>query len=306
MTTLAGQGLVQASTDSFGSFRANNVEAALFAETEGRALKVVIDISTMFLVVTPVLLSSNDQPTRDKSLTEILLRSSPDNFLVFCPAYFDNVREGILNLNVPTLSDFMNKFAEFLMEYEYGRSERTILVLIHILRSSSAIWLQETIQGTETGGKVHQLMQHLCKNYKLGNLYSWRARNALLQFFHDHISQDPMQDSWLVEVASSTVPHFDDSAAVDVSMASSSGTVMIPDPDALDLIPYGGADEDIRVRSFAAVATARLFSVPQCFWVLLPGAPPHMLGIKAYEAAKNHLTTNLKRYVLCIEVTIVI
>jgi ataxia telangiectasia mutated family protein len=232
-------------SESFAPIR--NAQATADSQKFGdaSAARCVAEVCISSLAVIPVLESSSGEPTRDKELTELVLKCSDERFFLAARVFFTHVRQRILSLSPNGLQNFLDKFSSLVTSnYTYGRREEVLLLLIHFLRSTLRVWLQDNIYHTETGKNVSDLLHWLSHLIKNKTARSWRVRDAITVFFDDYLSQDPTQKFWRSGDDSSEGPDFEPS---DILPAT--------------LIPHIAADDDIRVRFRAAVANARLFLI---------------------------------------------
>jgi serine-protein kinase ATM len=231
--------------DGFGPIRTTRT---IGASTETRQAddigtnRCIAEICMSFLTVVPILQSSSGEPTRDAELTDFVLGCVDEKFFLLAPIFLDNVRQRTLNLNVNTLDNFLDKLAPLLGTYIYSRSERLQLLVTQFLHSTLPIWLQKSVATTDVGHHIRQLTAWLSEIVRNKKIRYWRVRDSIIRFLDDYLALDPRQEIWTL---------FDDDDGV--------GTSEFQQPVAI--LPFLGADEDIRVRFRAGVANARLFSL---------------------------------------------
>ena len=224
----------------------------------------LLQICISFLTCGPFLQSASGEPTRDKELTEIVLRcaeNQPAIFGLVCPIFLNQIRHGILNLHLKQLDSFLTQMSELLKQYQFARSERIHQLLIDLLDSTLSIWATPQAQSNDVGEMVGEFCAWLAKALRKHKISTWTLRDALAQFLDRYLSLDPSQTYW------------------------SSTEEDLP----TTLLPMMTADHDIRVRFRVAVLSTRLFDLE-----VHTGQSPTTM----YTVVKNWYTIDLEKYVV--------
>jgi ataxia telangiectasia mutated family protein len=206
------------------------------------ASRFVIGIGMAFLATVPILQSSSGEPTRDKDMTELVLSSSGDAFLLLGPIYFEKVRQGILSISLNVLDNFLDKFGSMLTQYGYSRSEKLQLLTTQFLDSTLKYWLKDAVSNSEVGERIRALCRWLSQALRGQKIRSWRSRDCVVRFLTRYIAEDAAQAVWSIPPA--------DEKDLDEE----------PETLPVAMLPRLGADEDIRIRFRVAGANASLFS----------------------------------------------
>ena len=217
-----------------------------------------------FLTCGPFLQSASGEPTRDKELTEIVLRcaeNQPARFGLVCPILLNQIRHGILNLPLKHLDSFLNQMSDLLKQYQFARSERIHQLLIDLLDSTLSTWLTPQAQSSDVGEMVGQLCAWLAKALRKQKISTWTLRDALAQFLDRYLSLDPSQTYW---------------APTEEDLPTA-------------LLPMMTADHDIRVRFRVAVLNTRLFDLE-----VHTGQSPTTM----YTVLQKWYTVDLEKYVI--------
>jgi serine-protein kinase ATM len=232
--------------DGFGPIRTTRMAGAS-AETQHAddtsANRCTAEICISFLTLVPILQSSSGEPTRDKELTDLVLDCADTTFFLLCPIFLDKVHQRVLNLNTDNLENLLYKLEPLLRPYPYSQSEGMQLLVTQFLHSTLPIWLQKSVATTDLGRHIRQLAGWLCEILKNKKIRYWRVRDSVIHFLDGYLTLDPFQ-----EICS--MP--DDDEGI---------TTIKYDQLPAALLPFLVADEDIRVRVRAGVASARLFSL---------------------------------------------
>jgi ataxia telangiectasia mutated family protein len=217
-------------TPAHGSFR------TIQTLEDGQPAQQLLQICISFITCGPFLQSASGEPTRDKELTEIVLRcakNQPARFGLVCPIFLNQIRHGTLSLHLKHLDSFLNQMSDLLKQYQFARSERIHQLLIDLLDSTLSIWLSPQAQSNDVGEMVGDLCAWLAKALRKQKISTWTLRDALAQFLDRYLSLDPSQTYW------------------------SSTEEDLP----TTLLPMMTADHDIRVRFRVAVLNTRLFDL---------------------------------------------
>jgi serine-protein kinase ATM len=234
------------------------------------ANQCIADSCMTFLAIVPILQSSSGEPTRDKDLTELVLNSSDDKFLLLGPLYFGKVRQRILNISLNALDGFLDKFDQMLKPYTYSRSEKLQLLTTQFLDSTLHHWKQDAVSRSEVGERIRDLCQWLSDALRRNQIRSWRTRDCVARFMRRYLAEDPEQDIW------STV------------LPDEEGGKVKPEALPAAILPMLGADQDIRVRFRVAFENASLFSVAS-----KTGQDPSQV----YSEIKAWLTDDIDKWV---------
>jgi serine-protein kinase ATM len=220
--------------------------------------QAILEVCMSFLAVGPILRSSEEEPTRDRELTDIVLNCDGDEFLLASKPYLVNVRRRALNINVTTLDNLLVKFASLSTQYIYQLNDELKLMVIRLLDSTAHLWTQPDLDGGDTIDKVRNFFGWLLKLVQVTNdedgkrtrtkIRSWRIRDAFVAFLARYMALDPFERIWTSRLSSDG----DDTDASD-------GLLTLPS----DALPTINQDDDIRVRFRSAHATATLFTLPR-------------------------------------------
>lgn len=259
--------------DGFGPIR---ITQAMGASTETRHTddtctnRRIAEICVSFLTVVPILQSSSGEATRDTELTDFVLGSADEKFFLLAPIFLDKVRQRVLSLNINTLDNFLDKLAPLLESYAYSRSERAQLLVTQFLHSTLPIWLQKSVATTDVGHRIRQLTGWLSGILRSKKIRYWRVRDAIIRFLDEYLTLDPRQEIW-------SLPDDDDDGIDTFEFKQQPAAIL----------PFLGADEDIRVRFRAGVANARLFSIARQIGQDVEGV---------YVDVKERLTREMDKY----------
>ena len=230
--------------------------------------RIVMKVCVAFLTVGPALQSASGEPTRDRSLTELVLNSAklrPSVFFLVCSILFQKTRQGFVNLSVKNIDSLLDELGNLLQMYEYAKSRRAQLLATEFLDSTLDTWASGQIVMGEVLGKVRHFCDWLSGALRKRRIKDWLVRDLLAQFLDRYLAKDPNQSTWA-------------SADSDEEDAENM-------PDAL--LPMMGSDEDIRVRFRVAVINARLFAVAR-----------HVgrSALSLYDSIKQWYTVDLDKY----------
>jgi ataxia telangiectasia mutated family protein len=207
------------------------------------AIQCIADVCMTFLAIVPILQSSSGEPTRDKDLTELILKCSDVKFLLVGPIYFGKVRQRILNMSLNVLDGFLDKFDRMLKPYIYSRSEKLQLLTTQFLDSTLHYWKQDTVSSSEVGERIRDLCHWLSNTLRRNQIRSWRTRDGVARFMKRYLTEDPEQVIW------------------SMVLPDEEGGIVESEALPAAILPMLGADQDIRVRFRVAFDNASLFSV---------------------------------------------
>jgi ataxia telangiectasia mutated family protein len=254
--------------DGFGPIRTTTTrQSSDVSEDNGTSYssRYVLEVCIAFLTVGPTLQSASGEPTRDKSLTDLLLNCAPAVFLSVCPILFQKTREGFVNLSVKNLDGFLDELGGLLQLYEYARSKRAQLLAAQFLDSTLDIWASRQIAMGEVLGKVQHVCDWLSGALKKQKIKDWLVRDFFARFLDRYLAKDPGQSTWSGQDG------------------ENANTEHLPNA----LLPMMNSDEDIRVRFRVAAINARLFAVAR--HVEQPAA-------ELYDSIKQWYTVDLDEY----------
>ncbi|CCL98610.1 uncharacterized protein FIBRA_00612 [Fibroporia radiculosa] len=277
--------------DDFGPVRTSQTLVSSIPTQQGvrgvSLSRLTVDICMTALTVIPILQSTSGEPTRDKDLADMVLSCPDDRFFFMAPAFFDNVREGTLALSASNMHKFLDRFGDLLQRYDFSKSERLQLMVVHFLNSTRNVWLQAAVASGPIGTQIRELWEWFCEMLDKKQVPSWRIRDLLVRFIDDYLAHDPEQNMFMKYDA-----HHDAVAILDDDDSEHWKERHDDDSDIKGLLPSAllpklGADVDIRVRFRAAVANARLLR----FARKLSQNPSTL-----YATIKKHLTVTLENY----------
>lgn len=208
----------------------------------GVASRYAARICTAFLVLVPVRQSASREPTRDKELSDIVLQSDAENFLLLAPPYLEHIRDQFLNMSVASLGELWKTFEDLLKQYTYGRSESLCLTVIQALDATSSIWLHGKEKNHEVADRAYQLCAWLSSMLTKNKMHSWRVRYSFACFMGRYLEQDSREAFWSGSAGDPEEPEEE------------------KEPLPSTMLPSLGADEDIRIRLKAAMINAQSLS----------------------------------------------
>jgi ataxia telangiectasia mutated family protein len=257
---------------------ATQTAGALQASANSPAQSIV-SICITFLATGPSLQSSTEGPTRDRELSDILLNSEGEEFLVAGPAYLSNVRRGSLSISVTVLDNILDKIESLLRQYAYSRNDTLHRIAVSLLDSTMELWLQKDT-AVETLQKVQDILHWLCKALEDHSLRSWHVRDSAVAFLRRYIMLDPQEAIWNA--------NYDDA---NDSQDAEDDEDLPKSPFAL--LPALNSDPDIRVRFRAAKAMAILFQAPN---------RSNDESIIVYDAIRGTLCNDLQKCVKAVSI----
>lgn len=223
--------------------------------------EAILEVCVTFLAVGPILQSSDEEPTRDRELTDIILNCDGDEFLLASKAYLANVRRRALNINLTILENLLDKFASLSTQYIFQLNDELKLMIICLLDSTSHLWIQPDLVDRDSDtpiDKVRNFFEWLLKLVQVTNdekrngartkVRSWKIRDAFVAFLVRYIALDPSEHLLVARQS----PDVDDDS-------DSDSPPTLPS----DVLPTINQDDDIRVRFRSACANAMLFNLPR-------------------------------------------
>ncbi|KAI0078689.1 hypothetical protein K474DRAFT_1706258 [Panus rudis PR-1116 ss-1] len=229
---------------------------------------VIVDLCVTSLAVFPALQSIAGEPTRDKELLELVASTDEESILVIAPSFFENVKQGTLQLKASSLKAVLEQIGDILPQYQYARHPPIQLLAIHVLDCTMQVWCQQNAD-VELVEYVQHILAWLLKvNTKPASRRSWLCRERLVRFIARYVVVDPEQVVWPapelpadwnkeVDIAKKEEENEDESMDVD--------NEDVPDVVAVYPVDWAAAmlkDNDIRVRFRLAVEIPRFFDVP--------------------------------------------
>jgi ataxia telangiectasia mutated family protein len=203
-------------------------------------IQAITSICVSFLAFAPALQSTSGEATRDRELTDLVLRSDGNNFLLLAIPFTQSVRQKTLMLSKNSFNSFLDKFSETLELYDHSHDERVQWLLVDFLRASLPVWLQSATPET-IDSRPLELALWLLDKLEGQNIRSWKVRNAVCGFLVDYLHVEPKQTLW--PPTSSRPSHILHSLEDDV---------------------------DIRVRCKASICNAKLFGLTREVNDMLP------------------------------------
>ena len=262
-----------ADDDGFGAVRtaplaSSSSESQLHSgSSTSRAL---IRITTTFLARGPVLQSTSGAASRERALTDTLLRTGDAEFLLAFPAYIEHVRSRTLALASDALDSLIEKLGGILMQHVYGEHAQALLAAVALFDGTMHLWLAPGFDD-QTLLKVQELLHHLGGQLYDGRWRNWRVRDALGAFFARYIVADPMEEVWYKPADNEDEQMAEDQAPI----------------PPFRLIMRLNADPDIRVRVRASCPSADLLRLETRYGID---------GMTVYEDVKDNLTFHLTKY----------
>ncbi|VDB84870.1 unnamed protein product [Peniophora sp. CBMAI 1063] len=259
--------------DGFGAIRAAPLAAAP-SETQLHSRNALSNalfrILTAFLARGPVLQSTSGAASRERALTDALLRTGDAEFLHAFPSYIAHVRARTLALAPDALDQLIEKFGGILMQHAYSEHAPALCSAIALFDGTMHLWLAPDFD-EKVLLKVQELLYHLGRRLYEDGWHDWRVRDALGAFFARYIIEDPMEDAW-----------YQPEDGEDEEMAEEQA----PMPP-FRLIMRLNADCDIRVRVRVSGPSAELLRLETRYG---------LDEMTVYEDVKDNLTFHLTNY----------
>ena len=184
--------------------------------------------------------SSSGEPTRDRALTDLVLKASPDEFLILGHAYCEQIGRRTLNLSVSTLEGLLDQLNEVCTPYAYQHSEDTLLLVVQLLDKTSHVWMDPSVAVGLAGQTARSYCWRMVHRLNLRSQRSWRVIDAIIRFLDGYLTKDPSQELWTMPVEDCDVP--------DESQLPAAA------------LPTLGNDDDIRIRFRVAATSPRLLT----------------------------------------------
>ncbi|RPD76341.1 hypothetical protein L226DRAFT_505666 [Lentinus tigrinus ALCF2SS1-7] len=260
-------------TDGFGPVRTKH-SAALNsvtrdAEKDAAHNRRIIETCITALAVVPILQSSSGEATRDRALTDLILGSDPDEFLLLAPSYCEQIRHRTLNISPNNLEKLLEKLIDICDPYAYKNRVDTRLLVVRILDATSHVWMHPTNVPSPLGELARGYCQQTVGLLRARSQRCWQVQDAIIRFLDGYLAKDPEQTIWQMPV--------DDAS---------------PNPNLEDLpsevLPALGNDVDIRIRFRMAATSPRLFRVGTA------AGPKSMDTV--YQQIRSVLSVNLEDY----------
>lgn len=235
----------------------------------------IVSIAVEILAIAPLLQSSTDDLTRDKELTELLLGSATDWFLILLAPLLTQVKRRRFYLSSVTLSKILRRLdEEVLRAYEFSHMEAMHLLCVQLLSATMPQWLNSDAGNSDVRTNMLELIFHYSKQLESHHIHSWRVRDALLRFFGSYLSADPTQSFCLEAVLSGEE---NDRPAAE----------LLPD----QRIVKANSDQDMRVRFTAAVCSSILLTNEYLV---------DREHLEVYDAIIDKLCASTDEYVPCV------
>ncbi|KAG8777342.1 Serine/threonine-protein kinase tel1, partial [Ceratobasidium sp. 428] len=244
--TVSGEGKLSASqvdADGFSEIRTASSEPTIRAAdnwTVSRISQALISFATRFLTATPMLQSSNLEPTRDRSLLEFLQSCDGLAFITLAPEVFECIRRRYLHLSTSSLESMLDHLGDLLKSYGHPRCEKIQLILLAFLECVMPLWTKPADIDKDYSVQSRVLLHWFSEMLVTQKVHSWKSRDRLTVLMGSYLAIDPQQSIWSVSSS-------DDSDIVSPEYLP--GTMLV----------NLGSDCDTRVRFRAAEATANVF-----------------------------------------------
>lgn len=229
--------------DGFGPIRTmHSVASSVIRDAEKDAAHNlhVIDTCITALAVVPILQSSSGEATRDRVLTDLILSSDPDEFLLLAPSYCEQLLRRTLNISHSNLEELLEKLADICQPYAFKNRIDTRLLVVRILDATSHIWMHPTQVSTPLGELARGYCQQTVMLLRAKSQNCWLVQDAIIRFLDSYLAKDPEQVVWQTPI---------DEASPNVEDLPS------------EVLPALGSDVDIRIRFRIAATSPRLFRV---------------------------------------------
>ncbi|KAI0046219.1 hypothetical protein FA95DRAFT_1520516 [Auriscalpium vulgare] len=228
--------------DEFAPIRTVNVSSSAEEATSDACVSTstasLVADCISFVALGPVLGTPSGEPTRDEELANII-SAGGSQLLTAGPAFFANVRQGTLSLNLTSLEKIIDVLGDSLMEYSNRKSETWQLLGIQAVDAVLAMWLMPAPdEYDEVRADIGDLCKWLLTLSKAEIAPSWKVRHAVLAFMARYISLDPPEGALLSALPDNKKYHS-----------------LLPSK----FLPTASKDQDIRVRFQVAKANASLF-----------------------------------------------
>ena len=268
---LGGSAQTQTSLDDdFGPVRSAHtaVSSAVFHDPATMFYRrCIIKTCVTALAVVPILQTPSGEPTRSKELTELILDSDPNEFLLLAPPFCDQIRDRTLSVTTPTLQALLEKLNGICRPYAYRHSDETLLLVVQLLSATSSMWLQPSVSSTEVGENARHYCLQMTSRLQAKSQRSWRVQDAIIRFLDTYLAQDPKQEIWQLPVGDEDTG---------------------PLPTAI--LPTLSQSRDIRIRFRISTMVPRLFAVGrQSGCDLLQ---------EVYQEIHTNLSSDLNEYVI--------
>lgn len=259
--------------DGFGAIRAAPL-ASTASESQlhsgGATPHALLRITSAFIARGPVLQSTSGAASRERALTDALLRAGDAEFLLAFPAYIAHVRTRTLALASDALDALIEKLGGILMQQMYGEHAQALCAAVVLFHGTMHLWLAPGFDDS-TLLKIQELLYHLGGKLHDGHWRDWRVRDALGAFFARYIADDPMEEAW-----------YKPADGEDEQMAEEQAPI-----PPFRLIMRLNRDADIRVRVRVSGPSAELLRLDTRYGID---------GMTVYEDVKDNLTINLPKY----------
>ncbi|KAI0717973.1 hypothetical protein C8T65DRAFT_737500 [Cerioporus squamosus] len=230
-------------TDGFGPVRSKHSAASdsvtRDVEKDAAQTRRIINTCITALAVIPILQSSSGEATRDRALTDLILESQPDEFLLLAPSYCEQILCRTLSISNCKLEKLLQTLEDICIHYAYKNRVETKLLVVRILDATSHIWMQPTIPVT-LGDMARDYCQQTVKMLRARSQKNWQVQDTIIRFLDGYLAKDPEQTVWQMPIEDKS-PKFED----------------LPS----EVLPGLGSEIDIRIRFRIAATSPRLFRV---------------------------------------------
>lgn len=153
-------------------------------------IRVCIQTSINLLTIGAMFHQQSAEPTRDKTLVDLMLASSDPQFLLFAPQLLNAVRRRNFALGVGDMDKLLDRIHELLESYAYSKSHVMQLFVVDFLICTTHVWV---VPLKSTGDhRVLTVLSWLSKMLGRNKIGSWKTRDHLARLFDAYISHDPV------------------------------------------------------------------------------------------------------------------
>ncbi|KAG8695931.1 Serine/threonine-protein kinase tel1, partial [Ceratobasidium sp. 395] len=202
--TVSGEGKLSASqvdADGFSEIRTASSEPTIRAAdnwTVSRISQALISFATRFLTATPMLQSSNLEPTRDRSLLEFLQSCDGLAFITLAPEVFECIRRRYLHMSTSSLESMLDHLGDLLKSYGHPRCEKIQLILLAFLECVMPLWTKPADIDKDYSVQSRVLLHWFSEMLVTQKVHSWKSRDRLTVLMESYLAIDPQQSIWSV------------------------------------------------------------------------------------------------------------
>ena len=239
---VGGTEAIHRSDDGFGPIRTAHTTASTGSARDVATTthnRRILETCIIALAVVPILQAPSGEPTRSKDLTELVLNSNPDEFILLAPPFCDQLSQRTLSVSTPSLEALLQKLDDICMPYAYKHNDETLLLVVRLLDATSSTWLDPSMVSTTVGKAARFYCWQMVKRLRQKGQRSWRVQDAIIRFLDAYLVKDPKQEIWKIPV--------DDEGVEEDELPAT-------------VLPTFGRDRDIRIRFRVAAVSPRLFT----------------------------------------------